>query len=309
MATTDVVKTNGHGMALQTGGLSSDQVGLIKRQILKPKNRDATDDELALFLAQCERTGLDPFARQIYGIYRKQSGAEMLSIQTSIDGFRLTAERSGKYIGQDGPFWCGPDGKWSDIWVGQERPIAAKVIVRKVIGGQVAETPAVAHFGEYVPMYDGKPTGQWATMPALMIAKCAEALALRKAFPQELSGLYTSEEMEQADLAVPVTVSREDAVVPQIEPPAPQLPKTVVDELVAAKNAINMPDEWVRQRLIAVGVANVPSGKPSLKTIKALTEQQASNLLEFFTIEAEKQDAAALANENGEPVDANGVTA
>jgi phage recombination protein Bet len=161
------------------------KIDLIRRTVAA----GATNDELDLFFHQARRAGLDPLAKQIYFVKRKGKGV----IQVGIDGLRLIADRTGLYAGNDDAEFLGTtDGGY---------PSKARVTVYKMVMGQRCPFTATARWDEYYP---GDDQGfQWRKMPHAMLAKCAEALALRKAFPADMSGLYVHEEMEQADLPAP----------------------------------------------------------------------------------------------------------
>jgi phage recombination protein Bet len=144
-----------------------------------------------------KRSGLDPFSKQVHFVKRKVwNGAkkaydEVGTIQTGIDGYRAIAERTGTLAGIDDAVFDSED---------KDHPNKATVTVHRFLNGTRIGFTASARWAEYAALdRDGNPAAMWKKMPYLMLAKCAEALALRKAFPNNLSGIYSNEEMAQAD--------------------------------------------------------------------------------------------------------------
>jgi phage recombination protein Bet len=162
-----------------TNGFSEEKIQFLKRTVCK----DATDDELQLFIHVCQKCKLDPFMKQIYAVKR---GGQM-TIQTSIDGLRLVADRSGNYApGKEPSFSYDDNG----------RLISATAYLKKrTPDGTWHEMSSTAFYNEFKPNYENS---FWKQMPHVMLSKCAESAALRKGFPAEMSGIYTEEEMSQA---------------------------------------------------------------------------------------------------------------
>ncbi len=268
---------------------SRDQIDLIKRTVAK----GTSDDELALFLHVCRRTGLDPLARQIYAIMRRQkeggNWVEKMVIQTGIDGLRLQAERTGKFKGFGPTEWCGKDGAWRDVWLDDAvPPSAARVAVLRQDEGALepVRIEGLALYREYVQTFDGKPMARWAAAPAHMLSKCAEALALRRAFPAELAGLFAAEEMAQA------------ANDPEAKKVAQPTRKSEKIGKAAKLETIGCPDvsPWIGDidDVLVVG--------PPDSMLKAWRLNADQGRLAFFTDQEDIKDRAASAMSNAQPV-------
>ena len=233
-----------------------DQLAVLEQSGIE---QDVTEAELRAFMHECQRRKLDPFSRQIYliGRYDKRKGRKVYKSQTSIDGFRLIARRAADKTGIDYSYedtiWYDANGGRYDIWLSNQPPAGAKVVVIR----NGCWFDAVARFGAYVQLDShGNTSGQWRNMADVMIAKCAEALALRKAFPEDLGGIYTEEEMAQADN--PQRVQGE--VVHEDAPPAPDPQNDLragTQEWVKAalEKAAALPDETAVNKLWAEVVA------------------------------------------------------
>lgn len=208
------------------------------------------------FLNVCQRSGLDPFASQVYFIER---GGKW-SVQTAIDGFRVIRDRIAQQrhlaVGYEDTLFCGPDGGWTDAWLVKGSPAAAKVTVTVHSDSGQARFSQVALWSEY-----GSDSSMWRKMPTTMLAKVAEAQALRRAFPHDLSGLYTSDEMAQAG------VQPDPPAAPQ-EQPDPTALAHAVDGVLGCIIAARSQDElracWASLKdhgaVVAEAVVAVPQG-------------------------------------------------
>jgi len=185
---TALARVDGESTAMASPGDFGPEHMRIVREAFAPT---ATQAEFEVMWAGAKARRLDPVRKQIHFVKRFDSmrGCDVWSSQVSIDGFRGIAEETGKYDGQDEPEY---------EYDGRNNLVLARVrVYRKDIGRPFV---GVARWTEYVQTKSGgEVTHMWKKMGHTMLSKCAEALALRKAFPEPLAGLYTGEEMMQAD--------------------------------------------------------------------------------------------------------------
>lgn len=182
----------------------------------------ASEAEMLAFYIASKRTGLRWETREIYAVPREDNGVKRWTYQTGIDGYRKIAESTGLYEGQLPPEWCGSDGEWKTVWIEDTPPVAARVgILRK---GWKQPTYHPVRYKEYVARNKYGITRMWEKMPCNQLAKCAEAGALRKAFPATFEGIYTEEEMQQADNEPPAPKNDSGFSTPDKQPEAKALP-------------------------------------------------------------------------------------
>jgi len=249
---TELVEQQPTSGALALRGDQTDWTPVQRAALSHLGIEDAPTGDQQVFLHVSQRTGLDPFARQIYMIPRKQAGRNgqpdtiKWTIQTGIDGFRLIAEKHSQYAGTLDPEWCGEDGKWRETWTDRQPPAMARVKVLRHDRAHPISLPV--RFNEFAATFaDGNLQGQWKTKPAHMIGKVAEAAALRKAFPQNLSGMVTDDEAARDDLGHVEAPARAATVIDAVTvdeltgaPVAGPAPRT-------AENASSAPPSLMKQ--------------------------------------------------------------
>lgn len=278
----------------------------------------ASEGDLTVFHHVCQRTGLDPFARQIHMIGRNTKNQRTnqwetkYTIQTGIDGFRLigrrAADRTRQKISVSAPEWAHDDGSWRPVWrAAWGTPVAARVVIRR--DGEPFE--AVALFDEYKQTKkDGGLTSMWAQRPAGQLAKCAEALAWRMAFPQDLSGIYADDEMGQADRVQVEQVERPSGLAAALAGPDPEpaeiqtenTPGTITPAQVK-KIAAAMGELGLKDRAIALQYVSEEIGR-EVTSRNDLSKAEASMVIEALQRDINERNADTT---TGEIVDAEVV--
>ncbi len=248
---------------------SEQDQALVRTTIAK----DLDQKEFNLFMAVCKAHGLNPILRQIHPV--KYKGR--MVFQVGIDGFRLQAQRSNEYRGQLGPFWCGTDGVWKDVWTSNDPPAVAKVAVfreslKDPNTGEYLPIWGIAKFTSFAKWFYDKDTKKkhlgemWAAAPDNQLAKCAEAQAIRKAFPAETSSLFTKDEaaspesmerMIDQDAAAAATTGKPGVPMPEknVTPETPKdrdaqavsQIKEMLDEMASPKETRDKYNDMVKK--------------------------------------------------------------
>ena len=195
----------------------------IIRNYLVNGNGDVTDQEIVMFLNLCRFQHLNPFLREAYLI---KFGSQPATIVVGKDAITKRAMRNPKYAGQQAGVVVLTENR--DL---EYRNGSLVLDGESLVGGWAKvyvkdfEVPieAVVSYQEYVgTTKDGTVNSQWSKKPATMIRKVALVQALREAFPEDLSGMYASEEMnldfDETAVAAPVEVPQtEDGQIPAPE--------------------------------------------------------------------------------------------
>jgi phage recombination protein Bet len=316
---TELATVEQHGSALALDPKQTDWNPAQRAVLVQLGVDKATDGDLQVYHHVCQRTGLDPFARQIYMIERQ--GKQ--TIQTGIDGYRLVArrsvDRSRETLSIGAPEWCDADGHWHEVWLQDGPPGAARVTVYR--NGEAF--PAIALWREYVQTTwknnQEIVTKMWRSRPAGQLAKCAEALALRKAFPQDLSGIYVDAEMDKADVVQGEVVDRPRSRVEQAldaqtsaadgATQGPSSPESAGSGASVGTPSAAEPDPITSPQLQKIGILCGELGLTDpaeararvgaligreIKSRKELSKSEASHVIEQFTALVEAQAPATV---------------
>lgn len=183
----------------------------------------AEDKSIILAWDYCKARGLDVMKKPCHIVPMNVKDAKTNSyswrdvIMPGISESRITASRSGEYAGQDAPIFGETvsikfNGRSVDV------PEFCTVTVYRLIKGVKVGFSHTEYFEEACnTKKDGGLNAMWTKRKRGQLSKCAEAGALRKAFPEDLGGIITADEMAEE----PRNITPENAPTPTL-PPTPE---------------------------------------------------------------------------------------
>ena len=196
--------TKGTALAAKTqntsvASMTEDELINILRNSLYP---GAQTDSIKMVLGYCQASGLDPMQKPVHivPIYDGKLKAMRDVVMPGIGLYRTQMSRTGECAGVSEPEF-GADKTETLGGVEITYPTWCRVIVKRILpSGHIAEYAATERWKENYAMKGGQeksiaPNAMWTKRPYAQLAKCAEAQALRKAFP-ELGAAPTADEME-----------------------------------------------------------------------------------------------------------------
>lgn len=195
-----------------------------------------TTEAVELALSYCRARKLDPFKRPVHivPVWDSKLRREVETIWPGIGELRTTASRTGQWAGIDDAEFGPDETRAFKGEVGNTTreksvtfPAWAQVTVYKLMGGQrvAFKGPKVRWLETYASM--GKsdvPNDMWESRPYGQLEKCAEAAALRRAFPEEVGNEYIPEEVgrvhrgggQEIDVTPQVAGSRTENLVQRL---------------------------------------------------------------------------------------------
>lgn len=291
----------------------------ITRQLMTLRDQiapEASPEEIAYFGAVCARLGLSPFADQITLIGRmdRRVGRKVHRHQITVAGRRALASRTGELVGIEGPEWCGPRKpgpvvldssgyprvdasgdpirepgalEWLDVWDRDDGPpYCARVFVWRA--GWIKPANGTVKWSEFVQTgNDGKLVGLWRTHPSHMLGKCAESLALRRAFPDVITdeiigGFDAGDLADVLDVAPSTSPGPDaDAALSARAGPGPSTDddddRASAREILSLEGRIGRLDDWTRDKL-----REWWTSEPALPNYRLLDREQVAAVIEWL---------------------------
>jgi phage recombination protein Bet len=220
------------------------------------KGTTPSDSDKMNFITFCLANQINPIKKQAYLMGYDSKNGPSFSTIVSISGYTAIAMQTGLCAGIDQPRFT-YNGNQLD---------SCSITVYRLVKGEKCGFSGTAYYSERVgKKYDGSLTEPWAKQPKTMLEKCAKAAALRNAFPDQLSGVYTEDEMPKADVEVEAKKIEIEYVT------SPQL-ALILKQL--------LPKRALQLELTIEELQNKICDTVKVKSLTELTKKEAKNLID-----------------------------